>query len=208
MGADTSEAMLRVEALEVWRGANCLFEGLDFELAAGQTAVLVGPNGAGKTTLLRIIAGLAPATEGRVRWDGSEVRALPPERRGEIAYRGHFDGLKKDLTVYENLEFHRRLNGGTAAIAPVLEALQLEANSDTPVRRLSAGQRRRAALATLRLAPARLWILDEPTTNLDADGRALVTAWIGAHVADGGLALVATHQTAGLLEPGALLIEL
>ncbi len=200
--------MLSVEALEVWRGANCLFEGLEFELGTGQAAVLVGPNGAGKTTLLRILAGLAPPTEGRVRWDGTDVRALAPERRAEIAYRGHFDGLKKDLTVYENLAFHRRMYAGTGPIEPVLAALQLEAKRDTPVRRLSAGQRRRTALATLRLSGARLWILDEPTTNLDAEGRGLVTDWIAAHVAEGGSAVVATHQTSGLLEPGALLIEL
>ncbi|HEX5420929.1 MAG TPA: heme ABC exporter ATP-binding protein CcmA [Gammaproteobacteria bacterium] len=199
---------LSAEGLEVWRGGHCLFESLDFDLGPGQIAVLVGPNGAGKTTLLRILAGLMPPTEGRVRWEGTAIRELAPEQRAEIAYRGHFDGLKKDLSLYENLDFYRRLQGSATPIEPLLETLRLEAKRDTLVRNLSAGQRRRAALAALKLTGAKLWILDEPTTNLDAEGRALVTDWVHGHAAEGGLAVVATHQTEGLLRPGCLVVEL
>jgi heme exporter protein A len=200
--------VLSAQGLEVWRGERCLFEGLDFDLPAGQTAVLVGPNGAGKTTLLRILAGLAPPTRGRVLFGGVDVRALAPEDRGGIAYRGHLDGLKKDLTVYENLEYQRRLLGTPIEIEPLLAQLGLEAKRDTRVRHLSAGQRRRASLASLKLGAARLWILDEPMTNLDAEGRGVVTAWVEAHVAEGGLAVVATHQVGELARPGTLMIEL
>jgi heme exporter protein A len=185
-----------------------LFEALDFDLGPSQTAVLVGPNGAGKTTLLRILAGLASPTGGRVLFDGIDVRSLAPEERGGIAYRGHLDGLKKDLSVYENLEFQQRLFGGSIEIEPLLAELGLESKRDTRVRHLSAGQRRRTSLASLKLAAARLWILDEPMTNLDAGGRAVVTEWVHAHVAAGGLAIVATHQVGELARPGAFMIEL
>ncbi|HEU4620338.1 MAG TPA: heme ABC exporter ATP-binding protein CcmA [Gammaproteobacteria bacterium] len=199
---------LSAQALEVWRGERCLFESLDFELRAGQTAVLVGPNGAGKTTLLRVLAGLAAPTHGRVLFDGTEVRSLLPEQRTAIAYRGHLDGLKKDLSVYENLDYQRQLNRSETPLEPLLAELDLESKRDTRARHLSAGQRRRASLAALKLTGATLWILDEPTTNLDAEGRALVTRWVRAHVDAGGLAIVATHQAGELAQPGALMIEL
>jgi heme exporter protein A len=202
------DSILSARALEVWRGEHCLFESLDFELAAGQIALIVGPNGAGKTTLLRVLAGLTPPTQGRVLFDGMDVRSLAFEQRAGIAYRGHLDGLKKDLTVYENLEFQRRLHGGSIEIEPLLGDLHLGSKRDTRVRHLSAGQRRRAALAALKLGEARLWILDEPMTNLDAEGRVLVTEWVHAHVAGGGTAVVATHQIGELAQPGALMIEL
>jgi heme exporter protein A len=132
---------------------------------------------------------------------------LPPELRGTIAYRGHLDGLKKDLTVAENLHFHADVWGGRADLG-LLAELKLEAQAGTRARYLSAGQRRRAALASLRVAPVRLWILDEPMTNLDADGRATVIRWTERHLADGGCAVVATHQPQEFERPGALVIEL
>jgi heme exporter protein A len=98
-------AVLRAEDVAIWRGERCLFESLSFALQPGQLALLIGPNGAGKTSLLRVLAGLASPTAGRVWWQGTPVDALPPESRGAIAYRGHLDGLKKDLTVAENLRF-------------------------------------------------------------------------------------------------------
>jgi len=199
--------VLRVADVAMWRGQRCLFEALDLSLAPGQLALLVGPNGAGKTTLLRVLAGLAAPTFGNVTWDGVPVASLPAERRGAIAYRGHLDGLKKDLTVAENLRFHAAIWGGSYDVA-VLRDLKLDAAADTRTRHLSAGQRRRAALATLKIAPAHLWILDEPMTNLDAEGRSTVLAWIGQHLATGGSAVVATHQPAEFARPGALLVEL
>lgn len=194
--------------MEVWRGERCLFEGLDFEIAAGQMALVLGQNGSGKTTLLRILAGLAPPTAGGVTWRGVAIQEIGPEARAEIAYRGHLDGLKKDLTVAENLTFYRALSAGREAIAPLLADLKLERVTDVRTRFLSAGQCRRAALAALRISGARLWILDEPTTNLDADGRQLVARWTKRHVADGGLAVIATHQPEMFTASGTLLIEL
>jgi heme exporter protein A len=170
-------------------------------------ALLVGPNGAGKTSLLRVLAGLASPTSGRVSWQGTSVDALPPELRGAIAYRGHLDGLKKDLTVAENLHFYAAIWGGTAQLS-LLSELKLEAQAHTRARYLSAGQRRRAALVTLRVAASRLWILDEPMTNLDTEGRATVVRWTAQHLESGGCAIVATHQPQEFERPGALVIEL
>jgi heme exporter protein A len=199
--------VLRAEDVAIWRGDRCLFEGLNFTLDAGQLALLVGPNGAGKTTLLRVLAGLAGPTSGSVSWQGVSVAALPPELRGSIAYRGHLDGLKKDLTVAENLQFYADV-WGVAPDLGLLRELKLDAQADTRIRHLSAGQRRRAALASLRVAPVRLWLLDEPMTNLDVEGRSTVVRWTERHLADGGCAVVATHQPQEFERPGALVIEL
>jgi heme exporter protein A len=201
------EAVLRASGVAIWRGGRCLFEGLDFTLGPGQLALLVGPNGAGKTTLLRVLAGLAEPTSGSVTWNGVPVASLPPEGRGAIAYRGHLDGLKKDLTVIENLSFHTALWGGGGEWE-VLRDLKLEAAAHTRARHLSAGQRRRAALATLRLVSTPMWILDEPMTNLDAEGRATIREWVGQHLGSGGSAVIATHQPDELARPGSLVIEL
>jgi heme exporter protein A len=192
----------------VWRGERCLFEALDFTLAPQQLALLVGPNGAGKTTLLRVLAGLALPSAGSVTWGGTAVASLPAERRAEIAYRGHLDGLKKDLTVLENLRFHAAIHGGTGDIDVLLQELKLGESAHTRARYLSAGQRRRAALAMLKLAPAKLWILDEPMTNLDSDGRTTVLGWMRQHLAAGGSAVVATHQPDEFASRGAWVIEL
>src|SRR5690606_34704721 len=136
-----SEAGLEVQALAIWRGELCLFEGLDFSVEEGQIALVVGPNGAGKTTLLRVLAGLTLPTVGTVRWRGADVRSLLPELRGEIAYRGHADGLKRELTVRENLEFSRRIWNAGGNVGSIAAELRLEARLDVRGRHLSAGQR-------------------------------------------------------------------
>jgi len=201
-------AGLDARELAIFRGEHCLFEGLDFNVRPGQVALVVGPNGAGKTTLLRVLAGLAPPTHGIVRWGGADVRSLPVHLRGEIAYRGHADGLKRELTVRENLDFCRRIWNAGASVDAIAAELRLDTRLDVHGRNLSAGQRRRVGLGCLKLGGARLWILDEPTTHLDAAGRDLVIDWITRHADAGGCAVVATHQPDELSRPGTLVIEL
>jgi heme exporter protein A len=205
---NTEATLLEARALEITRGTRLLLADLSFSLGTGQLGIVTGPNGAGKSSLLRVLAGLSPPSAGQVLWRHLSVGGLSPDQRQEIAYQGHLDGLKRALTVRENLEFCRRLWRGRAALNPVLEELQLSALGEQPVRALSAGQRRRVALAMLRMREARIWILDEPATNLDEPGRALVSRWIAAHLGRGGLAVIATHQPGDLLAPGTLLIEL
>jgi heme exporter protein A len=133
---------------------------------------------------------------------------LAPEQRAQITYRGHLDGLKKDLTVEENLEFYASLGGEPLDFDALLIDLQLADLRHRQVRFLSAGQRRRTGLAALKVRRARLWILDEPMTNLDQSGRQLVADWIGNHLAEGGVAVVATHQAEELVANGTLMVEL
>jgi heme exporter protein A len=204
----TLESTLHVEALDVWRGEQCLFEALSFAVGPGEAALVLGPNGAGKTTLLRILAGLSLPEAGSVQWSGIPVRALPFERRAEVAYRGHLEALKKDLSVRENVEFYRAIWNCPLSAEDLLAAVGLDEFPDRRVRQLSAGQKRRLALAALRSQQARLWILDEPMTNLDAAGRALVVRWVSEHIGAGGSAVIATHQTEALRQIARYCVEL
>jgi heme exporter protein A len=203
-----TEPALRGRELAAWRGERCLFESLSFELGAEQLALLVGSNGSGKTTLLRILAGLGLPTEGSVTWRGVAVRALAAEERAEIAYRGHQEALKRDLTVAENLGFQAALWGRAPEFDGLLEELKLRELAHMRARYLSAGQRRRAALAMLLSSGAKLWLLDEPTTNLDSEGRGVLIERVHRHLQSGGLAVIATHQPDEFATRGALMIEL
>ncbi len=204
MTRDPSVGLI-VSSLEVWRGERRLFGDLSFELQSGQVALVTGPNGAGKTTLLRMLAGLSVPFGGAVTWDGTPVQRLAAEPRANIAYLGHLDGLTKNLTVAENLAFYRALWAGEGAVEPLLDELGLTDFADREVRYLSAGQRRRVGLGCLRLRRARLWLLDEPLTNLDAAGADVVTRWLHEHTANGGAAVLATHQADRL--DGAVAVE-
>ena len=198
----------KVESLEVWRGESCLFSELDFEMGPGQAALVTGANGSGKTTLLRVLAGMALPAAGAVTWSGTPVNRLDPSQRADIAYQGHLDGLKKELTVAENMAFYSTFWSGRQEPEELLEELRLNECRDRQVRYLSAGQRCRAALGCMRLKPAKLWLLDEPLTNLDARGAELVAGWLTAHTTAGGLAVVATHQREQLVQAASVEIEL
>jgi heme exporter protein A len=143
-----------------------------------------------------------------VSWKGVPINELSAEDRAEVAYRGHLEALKRDLTVVENLAFHAALWGRPRTFDGILAELKLDKAAHMRARYLSAGQRRRVALAMLRLSGAKLWLLDEPTTNLDSEGRALLVDWTSRHVAAGGLAVVATHQPEEFAARGTLMIEL
>ncbi len=177
---------LRVENLAVARGGVPVLEGVSFRLDPGQVMVLRGPNGSGKTTLLRTLAGLQPPLAGSI--------SAPPE---EIAYGAHADGLKSTLTVAENLRFWARIHA-TGDIAPVLAQFNLAALADRPAANLSAGQKRRLGLARLLVTGRAIWLLDEPTVSLDVASVTIFADAVRAHVAAGGMALIATHIDLGL----------
>jgi heme exporter protein A len=157
---------------------------------------VVGPNGAGKTTLLRVLAGLLTPEQGTILWGGRAIRGLADDWCAGFSYLAHSDGLKPELTARENLEFEVRLRRPVAdsEFGEALERVGLAAAGDLAAGALSAGQRRRLALARVLLTAAPLWMLDEPYTNLDAAGTAFVSEVIGRHLAAGGAALIAAHQ--------------
>ncbi len=179
---------IEASALSVERGGRIVFSGLGFRLAAGEALVVTGPNGAGKSTLLRALAGLLPLAAGQITT--SPATEL---RRAELChYIGHADALKPSLTLSENLSFSAALLGGQD-IDRALEALGLVAIADFPAAYLSAGQKRRAALARLVAVFRPIWLLDEPLTALDAAAQAVAGRLMQAHLAAGGLIVAATH---------------
>jgi heme exporter protein A len=193
--------LLEVADLACRRGGRPVFERLSFGLAAGELLALTGRNGSGKTTLLRALALLVRPAAGTIRWQGKDVGAEPETWRGRLAWLGHLEGLKGDLTVAENLDVAERLRSATRPdaerLSAALAAFDLAALADRPIRTLSAGQRRRAALARVVLSGASLWLLDEPLNALDTAAQAGFRAALERHLAAGGLAIAATHTELG-----------
>ncbi len=177
-----------------------MFERLEFALEAGDALVLRGPNGSGKSSLLRLLAGLLPPAAGSLRWRGHEFRADDPEHRARIHFVGHLDAGKANLTVRENLAFQAGLLGLSGLREAALVRFDLLELADLPVRYLSAGQKRRLALARLEVVRRPLWLLDEPAVGLDATNRRRLEALIAGHLADGGLCIVATHGDVALAD--------
>jgi heme exporter protein A len=174
------------------RGERLVFRHLDFALSPGGLLLLRGPNGSGKSSLLRLMAGLLQPAAGELRWGGQPVAAEPERHRRRLAFLGHLDAIKPALSVAENLGFWC----GGAAVQPALAALGIAALAPLPARFLSAGQRRRLALARIVASPAPLWLLDEPTNALDDAAEALFAAALAAHRARGGMAAIALHGEA------------
>jgi heme exporter protein A len=184
---------VRLEGLAVERGGRMLFSELTTRVAAGEAVAVTGANGSGKTSLLRAIAGLLRVAAGQVAFEGAAD--ANEARRGECHLIGHQDGLKSARTAREELLFQSRWCGAAdgAALAAA-ERLGVSRQLGLEVRRLSAGQRRRLALARLVAAQRAVWLLDEPLAPLDAAGRSLMGEIMAAHLAEGGLILAAVHD--------------
>lgn len=193
-----SAARLDVQGLACERGGRALFANVSFSLCEGEWMHLQGDNGAGKTSLLRIVSGVSPAAAGEVRWDGVPTAQCAEEYRAEVLYLGHTLSLKDDLSALENLQFEAAVSGELLDEARALQALAdvgLLGRAHLPLRVLSQGQKRRAALARLLTARARLWLLDEPFVALDPGAVTQLVDVLGQHVARGGLLLYTSHQT-------------
>ncbi|MEX0810389.1 MAG: heme ABC exporter ATP-binding protein CcmA [Dongiaceae bacterium] len=200
-------ALFRAEGLVCRRGERPVFAGIGFALAEGAGLLLTGANGSGKSSLLRLLAGLLPAESGTLYWGGAPVAADPDAQRARISFLGHRDAVKPGLTVLENIEgWASLLRAAVAAGRTALAGFDLENLADLPARYLSAGQRRRLALARLLLVDRPLWLLDEPQTGLDAAATARLAATIAQHRAAGGIAIVASHG--GLDLPAAERLDL
>ncbi len=213
---------LIAERLACTRGDRKLFDGLSFRVSAGQALAVEGANGAGKTSLLRMIAGFLAPAGGRLVLKSAQTEITDAEERGKaIGWLGHHDGLKPQLTVREQLDFFARLyrnplrpslaqapatgtspasasRAGEADLISVLERVGLARQAELPCRYLSAGQRRRLALARLLVSERPLWLLDEPFAALDAAGQALIAQLMARHCGHGGIIIAATHDPLGL----------
>ena len=189
---------LRVQELALERGGRRLFARLSFAAAPGEAVIVTGPNGAGKTSLLRALCGFLPAQAGRFALEGGDDQLTVGE---QAHYLGHADALKSALTAGENLFFWAAALGAVSSRETVIEALArvgLSHAVDFPARTLSAGQRRRAALARLLVADRPLWLLDEPTAALDAAAQAAFAAIMRERLAGGGIIVAATHAPLGI----------
>jgi heme exporter protein A len=204
--------MLEAAHLECVRGSRTLFSAVGFSLAPGALLRVTGSNGSGKTSLTRMLCGLLEPAAGEVRWKGETIRALREEYWEHLLYIGHANALKDDLTATENLAFACGIAGLTVPdkrVHAALASFGLAGREWLPVRALSQGQRRRAALARLAVGEAQsLWILDEPFAALDAAGIDLVQSLAGEHLARGGMLVLTTHQDAQIKAPSVTDINL
>ena len=201
-----SKRLFSLQNIACLRGGRVLFQNLSASVGAGDLLHLAGANGSGKTSLLRIMAGALPPAAGEVLWDGKDFL-----ENGAGHHNSRFSFLPSDdralkvlETCGENLEFWNAIAGGSANIDRALAAMDMTKLKTRAVKYLSAGQRRRLSLARVLLKPAVLWLLDEPFNGLDAEAAGLFRAALDAHIASGGMAVIASHHTIDPPKQGAL----
>jgi heme exporter protein A len=188
-------ALFQGDALGCRRGEALIFEAVDFALESGDALWLSGPNGSGKSSLLRLMAGLLPPIVGRIAWSGDAIAQDRDAHRARQRYLGHLDAVKTHLSVAENLDFWAAYWAiAPGAVAPALDRLGIAHLAEAPARQLSAGQRRRLALARLALAATPLWLLDEPSAALDSDGIERLAGLIAEARAGGGIVIFSSHD--------------
>lgn len=193
-------SLLAAQDLHLWRGELHVLRGLSLNVDAGRCLQVTGINGSGKSTLLRALAGLLPLESGTISWRGHDTRRDPHAFHGELAWLGHGTGLKGDLSAPENLRYSAGLRRAFSArdIDAALARVGFPHDDGRLVRQMSAGQQRRVALARVLLLEAPMWLLDEPTSNLDTQGQHMFGQILSTHLERGGAAVVATHWTLAL----------
>jgi heme exporter protein A len=188
-------SLLAAQDLHLWRGDLHVLRGLSFNVGAGRCLQVTGINGSGKSTLLRALAGLLPLESGTISWRGHDSRHDANAFHAELAWLGHGTGLKADLSAHENLLYSAglRRDFGASEIDAALARVGFPHSDGRLARQMSAGQQRRVALARVLLLDCALWLLDEPTSNLDAHGQHMFGQILSMHLERGGAAVVATH---------------
>lgn len=186
--------MLTIDNLSFSKDDKKIFSDLGFSVSIGSALIITGCNGSGKSSLLKIIAGISKADSGKILWDGNDVEDLRDDFNGDSQFLGHKNFLKPELSVFENLNFYARLSGTGLALQPALKFFGLENLADEKVKNLSAGWQKRVMLAKLLACPATIWLLDEPSSNLDKAGRELLHGLIKTRIKEDGLVIMTTHD--------------
>lgn len=188
-------AILETLDLHCVRNQQLLFAPISFALNAGEALLIEGDNGSGKSSLLRLLTGLSTPHEGHVLWQTQSIQTIRDEYATHLHYLGHTNGLKLGLSVEENLILGSHLALATPLIENALEQWQLNSLKHKLINQLSAGQKRRVALAKLNLTNKPLWILDEPLTALDAQIQQIFFANLESHLNNGGIAIISSHHS-------------
>ncbi|MCH8846107.1 MAG: cytochrome c biogenesis heme-transporting ATPase CcmA [Proteobacteria bacterium] len=193
---DAGLSQLEVSGLECIRQDIILFQDISFKLQSGDLLQVDGLNGSGKSSLLRILAGLMQQNAGKISWQRKEISTCRYEYQQELSYIGHLNGVKDALTALENLRVMVALAGSKPEfpLSKALDQIELVGMESIPLSRMSAGQKRRVALARLFITKAAIWLLDEPFTSLDASGKLVIERLIAEHCACGGIIIFSTHQ--------------
>ena len=186
--------MLTVNNITHHKNQQIIFKNLGFSLGSGSALILYGSNGSGKTTLLKTIAGLCRQNVGEILWNNENVQNFFPEFSADINYIGHKNFLKPKLTVWQNLSFYAGISDTEILLPAAIRYFSLEEVLEKPVYQLSSGWQKKVILAKLLYNPAAIWLLDEPTVNLDRKGKELLFNLVSTRIKDGGMAIIATHD--------------
>ena len=196
--------MLTIDNLGFAREDKKIFSNLGLSLSSSSALIITGKNGCGKTSLLKIIAGISKAQAGKILWNDVDIESFRSDFNSDIQFLGHKNFLKAELTVLENLRFYARLNDSELALTAALNFFKLNEFADIKVKKLSAGWQKRVMLAKLLCCPKTLWLLDEPSSNLDYEGKILLKGLIKTRVRENGVVILTTHD-AELFDLGARL---
>jgi heme exporter protein A len=188
--------MLTINNLSLFKDHKKIFSHLGFSVSTESALIITGKNGCGKTSLLKILAGISKPTEGEILWGDVNVENFRADFNGDTQFLGHKNFLKPELTVLENLQFYARLADTETVVSSALSFFKLQKLSGEKVKNLSAGWQKRVMLAKLLACPATIWLLDEPSNNLDSDGKKLLHGLIKTRVKEDGLVIIATHDEA------------
>jgi heme exporter protein A len=186
--------MLTVNNITCYKNQQVIFKDLGFSLGLGSALILLGNNGSGKTTLLKTIAGLCRQSSGEISWNNENVQSFLPEFSADINYIGHKNFLKPKLTVWQNLSFYAQMSDTEILLPSAIKYFALEEILEKPVYQLSSGWQKKVILAKLLYNPAAIWLLDEPTVNLDKHSKELLFNLVSSRIKDGGMAIIATHD--------------
>jgi len=186
--------MLTIDNLSFYKDNKKIFSELSFSLSISSALIITGKNGCGKSSLLKLIAGIYEIQSGRVLWGNENIENFRDDFNGDTQFIGHKNFLKPELTVKENLEFYADLRGTKNAVAPALEFFSLREFQNSPVKNLSAGWQQRVLLTKLLACPATVWLLDEPSNNLDKDGKEQLHELIKNRIKDRGLVILTSHD--------------